>query len=384
MFSIDQVSTQKIRRKIASDGVRSTLTAGLEFVSRKYLVRPIIARAIDRGTIVTVGRTDLVGGYPTFFFGEPSTPPESFVAVLSDAFVLGSTGIVVTDDGAIVSASIGTSDSDARYLAGPFVHHLFRDGVRVTNSLVRNNTTYLNKWAIDRNVISPLIPRYINYYHWMVETLPRLRTIENFVDRGGPKPTLVLPEDTSPWMHESLELAIGDEFQTEIVTNPVYRGTKVVLADRPQVTRENIDWMSDRLRKHALIEPGTTSKRVYISRGDANERHIVNEKDVVEILREYGFQTYQLETMSVEEQIELFTDAEIVIAPHGAGLANIMFCQETTVIELFGSLVKYPFRRLANTLEHEYHAIYCEPRETDLYVDPEVLREHVEKCLQNE
>lgn len=40
--------------------------------------------------------------------------------------------------------------------------------------------------------------------------------------------------------------------------------------------------------------------------------------------------------MSLLEQIQLFANAEIVIGPHGAGMANILFCDPgTKVVELF-------------------------------------------------
>jgi len=43
-----------------------------------------------------------------------------------------------------------------------------------------------------------------------------------------------------------------------------------------------------------------------------------------------------LGTMSVLEQIELFSNADVVIGTHGAGLANILFCKPNTkVIEIF-------------------------------------------------
>jgi capsular polysaccharide biosynthesis protein len=39
----------------------------------------------------------------------------------------------------------------------------------------------------------------------------------------------------------------------------------------------------------------------------------------------------------MEEQIALFQDAECVVAPHGAGLANLVFAPETAVVELFAA-----------------------------------------------
>ncbi|HBW56875.1 MAG TPA: hypothetical protein DEF27_03370, partial [Oscillatoriales bacterium UBA8482] len=50
---------------------------------------------------------------------------------------------------------------------------------------------------------------------------------------------------------------------------------------------------------------------------------------------EWGVVPVELETLSVAEQARLFAHAKVIIAPHGAGLTNLMFCSpETIVIEL--------------------------------------------------
>ena len=56
-----------------------------------------------------------------------------------------------------------------------------------------------------------------------------------------------------------------------------------------------------------------------------------------------------LETLTVDEQIRHFAEAEFVIAPHGAGLANLLFCQPSTVlVELMPShYVNWAMRRIA-------------------------------------
>ena len=67
-------------------------------------------------------------------------------------------------------------------------------------------------------------------------------------------------------------------------------------------------------------------------------RAIHNLRDVQEFLARYDFETVDLEGMSVADQIVLFQRAEFVISPHGAGLANLLFCEPgTKVIEFMPS-----------------------------------------------
>ena len=54
------------------------------------------------------------------------------------------------------------------------------------------------------------------------------------------------------------------------------------------------------------------------------------------LLSKYGFETVFLEEMSVLEQVALFANAKFIVAPHGSGLSNLVFCSpETTIVELF-------------------------------------------------
>lgn len=67
----------------------------------------------------------------------------------------------------------------------------------------------------------------------------------------------------------------------------------------------------------------------------ARMRRALNEHELAPLLDEYGFEVYNLEEMSMAEQIQLFRHGDMVISPHGAGLSNIVYCQPNTkVIEL--------------------------------------------------
>jgi capsular polysaccharide biosynthesis protein len=69
--------------------------------------------------------------------------------------------------------------------------------------------------------------------------------------------------------------------------------------------------------------------------------------------------------MSLADQVELFSEAKVVIGPHGAGLTNIMFAPKgAIVIECFGdSYVNGCFWALANICGHR-HAFTIASTET--------------------
>lgn len=77
-------------------------------------------------------------------------------------------------------------------------------------------------------------------------------------------------------------------------------------------------------------------KKVYLSRAQVSYRQVINELEVRDFLATLGFVTIIPESLSIKEQVDLFSQVEVIISPHGAGLTNAMFCPAgTKIIELF-------------------------------------------------
>ncbi|MDB5414976.1 MAG: hypothetical protein JWR10_3311 [Rubritepida sp.] len=91
------------------------------------------------------------------------------------------------------------------------------------------------------------------------------------------------------------------------------------------------------LREHPRVtelwrRPG---RRLYIPRRKVRMRKVVNEPLVEAALKRLGFEVFDNATRGVREQVHAFRDASIVVAPHGAGLSNIVYCDEgTPVVEV--------------------------------------------------
>lgn len=64
---------------------------------------------------------------------------------------------------------------------------------------------------------------------------------------------------------------------------------------------------------------------------------MTNKEEVSKALSAYGFQTVRLSEHAFSDQIRLFADAEIVVAPHGAGLANMMSAPTDCLLLEIGS-----------------------------------------------
>lgn len=82
-------------------------------------------------------------------------------------------------------------------------------------------------------------------------------------------------------------------------------------------------------------ERGNPFLKLYISRR-LRGRGPRNERDLEDALQAKGFTVVFPETLSVRDQANFFSNAKIVIAPHGAGITNIAFCKSgTPLIEMF-------------------------------------------------
>ena len=115
------------------------------------------------------------------------------------------------------------------------------------------------------------------------------------------------------------------------------------------------------LKKRNAMGGERAEKLIYISRNRSPRRRIENEEELLPILERYGFERHYLEEMDLPSQAALFAAARMVVAPHGAGLANLVWSREgTTVLELYPEFYHDPsFRILASSCGLDYHYLIC-------------------------
>jgi hypothetical protein len=102
-------------------------------------------------------------------------------------------------------------------------------------------------------------------------------------------------------------------------------------------------------------------KRFFVSRSFSS-RAFANQAEVESVLQQHGVKTVYLENLTVADQILLFEEAEFIVANHGAGLANLVWCENSpVVIELFSTKhLNDCFARLAVSLGFEYEWMVAE------------------------
>jgi len=98
-------------------------------------------------------------------------------------------------------------------------------------------------------------------------------------------------------------------------------------------------------------------KRIFISRKDTGSglRPMLNEDDVFALFERCGFKKYLLGELTFLQQVELFSNAEIIVGANGAGLYNMLFSSPgTKVVEIFQQRVDSTYAFLAQSLGLDY------------------------------
>lgn len=300
---------------------------------------------------------------------KPLTAP--IVGSFPNGRLLGPVGLGATEEGTLITDTIARPENTARRIRIGIGALTAENGVRQTRSALFGTGPEPTRRV---SQASAIIPLWNNYYHWTVECLPRLRSLEQYAVETGTRPTVFVPRNTSQWMLEWLSI-LGWETDVEPLSAEVIEADELVVTSHPEPIPADCEWLRERGLKAVDRDVDKSSiRRVYISRTDATRRQVSNRNQLDSLLEEFGFETYVLGELTVSEQIELFASAEIVLAPHGAGLTNIIFGRNLSVVELFGPKKNTTFYRLSKLCGHEYRSLECPSDGLDIDVDLDTLR----------
>jgi hypothetical protein len=210
-----------------------------------------------------------------------------------------------------------------------------------------------------------------NYYHVLNDLLGgKLRLAEE----GG------VPSDVPIVISAALATA---PFFREIQALPSMQGTKA-----------NFD--------HARLLLGVPDSdpsgcdRLFVTRAPSLRRGISNHEEIEDVCRRFGFRVVDTATMSLAQQMELFSKAGYVAGIHGAGLANIIFRKNAPlrVLEVFDPAYSNYLGYLGGTYflisrmyDFDYRAMVGQSSETStrdsrsFLVDPAELARELESML---
>jgi hypothetical protein len=214
-------------------------------------------------------------------------------------------------------------------------------------------------------------------YHWFLDCLPRLYAL---VQQTRQPVNLIIPANMPAFQLETLEFVLAqnpwftlvrinknEKWQVEAFLLPSFvsnHNSGFLPPDISNLIRQQV-WQG-----YQVGGPAARS-RLYISRVKAAKRRLVNEPEVVDLLLGYGFQVVYAEDLSYQQQVKLFYNAAVIVGAHGAGLTNVLFGQQLTLVELHPeNLVRSHYFMICKALNFPYH--YLLGNESDACQDFEV------------
>ena len=202
------------------------------------------------------------------------------------------------------------------------------------------------------------------YYHWLIDSVARLGLLKQ-IGLFDTVDYFLVPSYKTRYHKETLShLGITEDKIIIEDSEPHLQADYLMVTSYTQVEFHHPKWAC------AFLHDSFTSsnngkvrdKLIYIPRGDASvNRRVLNEAELIETLKEYGFDIRFLSQTTVPEEAAFFNLAKLVVSAHGSGLTNIVFCEPgTKVIELFpDKYVRHDLYDIANKMGLEYHYLLC-------------------------
>lgn len=277
--------------------------------------------------------------------------------VLHDVFVWPQQGIVGTMDGDILE--------ETAFSPYALQHMMSRTRFSTRNSM-----------PIDAPCVSiESDPFWSNYYHTLIDKIPRLYSLHHGRFINEKRILLLIPREPSELERLLLEIILPPN--VELLWIPA--GVTCVTAkeyiflpylhggwEAASLPPEYLAWFRNRVFAALGVQPrGKREEKIYISREKASKRRYANEQELGGRLQDIGFRKYVLEEMSFPEQVELFQRAKMVFARHGAGLTNLLFATDCCVLEHVSATKRKYYRMLSAAMDLPYANLVSENAERD-------------------
>ncbi len=293
--------------------------------------------------------------------------PEYFSAILDNVNFNAQEGVLFNDQNMIVKESVNSVKDVRRFRWSTFI-------------LSKKYEIY--EYAIPFRSVSN------EFYHTLFSNLPRLFALHHEPYNEISKIKLLVQDKLSSMEEIFLSKLLPSNVEIELIKGKgIYKLKRCIFL--PFLNQQYAGYLPSEYLEffHSKLLPSRqrkNDKKIFISRELTTRRRILNEDKLFGRLKSLGFKKYNLEALSIEEQISLFYDAEVVFALHGAGLANLIYCENASVIEVFPhNRVKPTFYFLSKSRNCDY-TYYCATNtigaiSDDVEVDVDELFAIVEK-----
>lgn len=202
------------------------------------------------------------------------------------------------------------------------------------------------------------------YYHWMIDAIAKLGLLKES-GRFDEVDYFLVPAYNTRYHKEYLDhFGITED---KIIVDPLefhIQADCLMATSFVQIEFHHPKWAVDFLYNSFVNKKNRRkqNKLIYIPRGDsAVNRKVLNERELIDALRAYGFEIHYLADMSVQDEAILLNSARMVVGMQGSGFANLVFCEPgTKVLEIFPeTYVRHIDYDICNKRGLEFHYLIC-------------------------
>ena len=245
-------------------------------------------------------------------------------------------------------------------------------------SMKKKETIQKGIWILD--------DKASNYYHWLLDSLQRYILVPN---KYRNFPILIPKNYENKWIIDQLNflnikykvLDKNTKIKVKKILIPSYSAqtgnfnTNILLKLRDLfLGRANI--------KHTK----SMSSRIWVDRVNVR-RGISNNEEILKVLKKYKFEIMQFENYTINEVINIVSNAKVLAGPHGSGLANMLFMNKNSkVIDIRekDDDFRNALMSMASGLDLDYYCLnstILNKQNESVYLDPESFEKDLEEIL---
>lgn len=336
------------------------------------------------------------------FEGEAHTP-RPYVSIISSAVITGGSSLVIYEKTCeLLSDEMVDFPSKEFGIKSPHISY------RTNNKVILGYKKKPNTNIQEGILLS--CDHDNNYFHWLIECLPKLvffDDLEQFkyvpllIPAGLHENLIAALARVNINNHPIISLASGVAYHVDRLYFPSHLSRVLDRYVAPPATETDIilsnKWISrvasllKRSTQHSNIKPW---RKLYLAR-KKGLRALGNQDEIELLLSEHNFEIIDLDSASLDLQIQLFSQASLIVAPTGAALTNMILCQPGTKVIIFMSNHEttnhYFWSSLGNIAKLDVTTIIGERLfnltnyysvHDDYIIDSNIVREEIEKIEQ--
>lgn len=175
-----------------------------------------------------------------------------------------------------------------------------------------------------------------NYYHWMVFCVPKVILLNEYLGITR----FFAPSDLSAipsFVFQTLELLGLSEEALIPISQGFHQASELCFVQGAGPSALTCQLTRRKLLQADPQGSARARRRVFLRRNAQvhAQRSLVNEAEILSLCAAQGIEVVDPGELPLKEQIRLFQDVRVVIALHGAALANMLWMRpDSTVIEI--------------------------------------------------